>query len=91
VYFLTDYAKRSIALASHEYVHSVIVVCVFFGWVTKNLSSQEFVSEDRIYFKPLVLAAFAVVSTPQPALGLHGGVGPFSLCVIHKGRPVPQK
>jgi hypothetical protein len=31
----------------------------------------------------LVPAAFAVVSTHQPALGPRG-FGPFSLCVIHK-------
>jgi hypothetical protein len=38
------------------------------GWVTKN-------------FKPLVPAAFTVVSTHQLALGPRGV---FSLCVIHK-------
>jgi hypothetical protein len=29
-------------------------------------------------------AAFADVNTLQSAQGLHGGNGPFSLCVIHK-------
>jgi hypothetical protein len=36
------------------------------------------------HVKPLVPAAFAVVSTHQPVLGLVVGYGPFSLCVIHK-------
>jgi hypothetical protein len=38
----------------------------------------------RQHVKPLVPAAFAVVSTQQPALGPSGGYGPFSLCAIHK-------
>jgi hypothetical protein len=36
------------------------------------------------HVKPLVPAAFAVVSTHQPALGLRGGLWPVLLCVIHK-------
>jgi hypothetical protein len=35
------------------------------------------------HVKPLVPAAFAVVSTHQPALGLRG-YGPLSLCAIHE-------
>jgi hypothetical protein len=36
------------------------------------------------HVKPLIPAAFAVVSTQQPALGRVVGYGPLSLCVIHK-------
>jgi hypothetical protein len=52
------------------------------GWVTKNLLSRAPPRFGR-HVKPLVPAAFAVVSTHQPALGPRG-YGPFSLCVIHK-------
>jgi hypothetical protein len=43
------------------------------GWVTKNLLSRALTCFGR-YVKPLVPAAFVVVSTHQPALGAHGGV-----------------
>jgi hypothetical protein len=46
------------------------------GWVTKNYLL-------RASQGTLIPAAFAVVSTHQPALGARG-VGTFSLCVIHK-------
>jgi hypothetical protein len=49
------------------------------GWATKNLLSRAPLCFGR-HVKPLVPAAFAVVSTHQPALGY----GPFSVCVIHK-------
>jgi hypothetical protein len=42
------------------------------------------------HVKPLVPAAFAVVSTHQPALGLCGGYGPLSLCVSHKESLCPS-
>jgi hypothetical protein len=43
------------------------------GWVTKNLLSRAPPYFGR-HVKPLVPAAFAVVSTYQPALGLRGGL-----------------
>jgi hypothetical protein len=52
------------------------------GWVTKNLLSRAPPCFGR-HVKPLVPAAFAVVSTHQSALGQRG-YGPFSLWVIHK-------
>jgi hypothetical protein len=42
------------------------------------------------HVKPLDPAALAVVITLQPALSPRG-YSPFSLCVIQKGRPVPQQ
>jgi hypothetical protein len=45
------------------------------GWVTKNLLSQAPPCFGT-HVKPLVPAAFAVVSTHQPALGPLGGVWP---------------
>jgi hypothetical protein len=39
----------------------------------------------RMHFKPLFLAAFAVISTHQSALDPRGGLyGPFSLYVMYK-------
>jgi hypothetical protein len=52
-------------------------------WVTKNLLSQA-PSCFRRHFKPLVPAAFAVVSTHQPALARVVCYGPISLCIIHE-------
>jgi hypothetical protein len=52
------------------------------GRVTKNLLSRAPPCFGR-HVKPLVPAAFAVVSTHQPALGLRG-YGPLSLCAIHE-------
>jgi hypothetical protein len=52
-------------------------------WATNNLLHSAPPCFGR-HVKPLVPAAFAVVSTHQPALGLRGGYRPFSLCVIHK-------
>jgi hypothetical protein len=52
------------------------------GCVIKNLSSRAPPCFGR-HVKPMVPAAFAVVSTNQPALGVVG-YGRFSLCVIHK-------
>jgi hypothetical protein len=42
-------------------------------WVTKTLSSRAAPCFGR-HVKPLVPAAFAVVSTHQPALGPRGGL-----------------
>jgi hypothetical protein len=56
------------------------------GWVIKNLTSRVPPCFGR-HVKLLVLAAFAVVSTHQSALGESArvvGYGPFSLGVIHK-------
>jgi hypothetical protein len=55
------------------------------GWVTKSILCRAPPCLGR-YVKPLVSAAFAVVSTHQPALSPRGGLwlGSFSLCVIHK-------
>jgi hypothetical protein len=47
------------------------------GWVTKILLSRDPPCLGR-YVKPLV-AAFAVVSTHQPALGPRGGLWPVLL------------
>jgi hypothetical protein len=59
-------------------------------WVTKNVLSRTPPCFGR-HVKPLVPAAFAVVSTHQPALGPCGGLWP----VLHKtnplGRPVPHQ
>jgi hypothetical protein len=52
------------------------------GWVTKNLLYRG-PPRFREHVKPLVLAAFAVISTHQSALGVVG-YGQFSLFVIHK-------
>jgi hypothetical protein len=52
------------------------------GWVTDNLLSLALPCFES-HAKPLVPAAFAVVSTHQPALGPRG-YSQFSLCVIHK-------
>jgi hypothetical protein len=48
------------------------------GWVTKTLSPRAPPCFGR-HVKPLVPAAFAVVSTHQSALGSVVGYGPFSL------------
>jgi hypothetical protein len=68
------------------------------GWVTKNVLSRAPQCFGR-HAKPLVPAAFAVVSTHQSKLGPRGRLWPvflmcnpylfslyvpFSLCVIHK-------
>jgi hypothetical protein len=53
------------------------------GWVTKKLSRASPCSARP--FKPLVPAAFAIVSTHQPALGPRGGLWPVLLmCLIHE-------
>jgi hypothetical protein len=53
------------------------------GWVIKNLLSRVPLCFWR-HVNPLVPAAFAVVSTHQPALGPRGGYDPSSLFLIHK-------
>jgi hypothetical protein len=63
--------------------------CSVIGWVTKNLLSRAPPSFGR-HVKPLVLAAFAVVSPHQPALARVVGYGPFSLCVIRKESLCPS-
>jgi hypothetical protein len=55
--------------------------CSFIRWVTKILLSRA-PPCCRRHAKPLVSAAFAVVSTHQPALGPH--YNPSSLCLIYK-------
>jgi hypothetical protein len=44
-----------------------------FGWVTKNVLSRAPLCFGR-HIKPLVPAAFAVISTHQPALGPRGAL-----------------
>jgi hypothetical protein len=48
------------------------------GWVTKNVLSPGPPCFER-HVKPLVPAAFAVVSTHQPPLGPRGGLWPVLL------------
>jgi hypothetical protein len=48
------------------------------GWVTENLLSPAPPCFER-HVKPLVPAAFAVVSTHQPALSPRGGLWPILL------------
>jgi hypothetical protein len=48
------------------------------GWVTKNLLSPALLYFGR-HIKPLVQAAFAVVSTPQFTLGPRGCLWPVLL------------
>jgi hypothetical protein len=48
------------------------------GWVTKNLVSRAPPCSGR-HVKPLVLAAFVVVSTHQPTLGPRGWLWPVRL------------
>jgi hypothetical protein len=62
--------RRAIAEAKQRW--SVI------GWVTENLLSRAPPCFGR-HVKPLVPAAFAVVSTHQPALGPRGGLWPVLL------------
>jgi hypothetical protein len=53
-------------------------------WVTKNLLTRSPPCFGK-YVKQLIPAAFAVVSTYQPALGPRSGLRPVLLmCVIHK-------
>jgi hypothetical protein len=58
-----------------------------FGWVTKNVLSRATPCFER-HVKRLVPAAFAVVSTNQPALGPHGGLWPVLLMCDPRGRSV---
>jgi hypothetical protein len=52
----------------------------FIGWVTKNLLSRGPPCFGKLV-KLLVPAAFAVVSTHQPAVGPRGGLWPvFLMC-----------
>jgi hypothetical protein len=68
-------ARRAIAEAKHRSQWPVL------GWVTKSLLSRAPPCFGR-HVKPLVPAAFAVVSTHQSARVV--GYGPFSLWVLHK-------
>jgi hypothetical protein len=72
-------AQRSVRLGVRSRKLSNVGQLVI-GWVTKNLLSRAPPCFGR-HVKPLVPAAFAVVSSHQHALGPRG---PFSLCVIHK-------
>jgi hypothetical protein len=74
--------RRAVAVAKQRW--SVI------GWVTKNLLSRAPPCFGK-HGKPLVPAAFAVVSTHQPALGPRGGLWPHLLMCNPYGRPVPQQ
>jgi hypothetical protein len=56
------------------------------GWVTKILLPRA----PPCFRRPLVQAAFAVVSTHQPVLDPRGGYGSISLCVIHKESLCPN-
>jgi hypothetical protein len=59
-------------------------LCSVIGWVSKNLLSRAPPCFGT-HVKPLIPAAFAVVSIQQSTLGPRGGLySPFSLCVIHK-------
>jgi hypothetical protein len=69
-------------------------MAVIVRWVTKKILFRAPPCFGR-HVKPLVPAAFAVVSIHHPALGPRGGLtggdinrlvgyGPFSLCEIHK-------
>jgi hypothetical protein len=51
---------------------------IIIGWVTKNLLCGA-PPCFRWHVKPLVPAAFAVVTTHQPALGPRGGLWPVLL------------
>jgi hypothetical protein len=57
------------------------------GWVTKNLLSVDPPCFER-HVKPLVPAAFAVVSTNQSALGPRGALWPVLFMCNLYGRPV---
>jgi hypothetical protein len=65
------------AIAEDKQLWSVI------GWVTKNVLFQFTLCFGR-YVKPLVPAAFAVVSTHQPALDSRGGLWPVLLICMCK-------
>jgi hypothetical protein len=60
------------------------------GWVTKNLLFRAPPCCER-HVKPLVAAAFAVVSTQQSALSLRGGFRPVLFMCDPLRRPVPQQ
>jgi hypothetical protein len=60
------------------------------GWVTKNLLCRAPPCFGR-HVKPVVLAAFVVVITHQPALGPRGGLWPVVLMCIPQRRPIPQQ
>jgi hypothetical protein len=57
------------------------------GWVTKKILSRA-PPRLRRYFKPLVPAVFAIVSTHQPALGPCGVV---LVVLISSSYPYPTK
>jgi hypothetical protein len=75
---LDDYAVSALQRVIAEVRQSWSVI----GWVTKNLLSRAPSCLGR-HVKPLVPAAFAVVSI-NPQWARLVGYGPFSLCVIHK-------
>jgi hypothetical protein len=60
------------------------------GSVTNNLPSRAPPYFGR-HVTPLAPAAFAVVSTHQPALGSRDGLWLFILMCNPQGRPVPQQ
>jgi hypothetical protein len=60
------------------------------GWVTKILLSRAPPCFRR-HVKPLIPAAFAVVSTHHPALDPRGGLWPVLLMYNPYARPVPQQ
>jgi hypothetical protein len=66
-------------------MYDIIIISI----LCKKLLSRT--SCFRRQVKPLVPAAFAVVSTHQFALGSRGGLWPVLLMCNPKGRPVPQQ
>jgi hypothetical protein len=77
-------ARRAIAEAKQRSQWSVM------GWVTKTLSSRAPPCFGS-HVKPLVPAAFAVVSTHQSSLGPRSGLWPVLLVRNPLGRNVPQQ
>jgi hypothetical protein len=73
-------AKRSVCLDGHAKA-KVKQLGSFIGWMTKNLLSQAPPCFGR-QIKPLVPAAFTVVSTHQQALSLRGELWPVVLMCI---------
>jgi hypothetical protein len=86
IYYLS--VKSSMALWSMRVIAEVKQRWSVIGWVTKNLLSRAPACFGR-HIKPLVPAAFAVVSTHQPALGARAW-GLFSLCAVHKAGLCPS-
>jgi hypothetical protein len=74
LYMLDSPAVSAVRRAISEVKQRLSVI----EWVTKNLLSRASPCFGR-HVKSLVLAAFAVVNTYQPALGPRGGLRPVLL------------